>query len=918
MTSNNKISTLSNHQLPSFIRADHPDLAVFLEKYYQFLEQSETTLKYGKPVERAINFLASIDVDESEHDDILEELYKKFIQDLPKTIVADKQLVMKYIKDFYRAKGSEKATIFLVNILTGDSNTEIYYPKTDILKASDGKWTKRQSLRINDIKVNDVSNTMLTGLTTFQGNRIVGQSSNASAIVENTNRFFEGSTRISEIFLSQISGTFESGEQILANYINEGENNTIQANIFSKYISSVVINEPGTEYSVGENLNVIDPDGSGSGASIQITDVSEGSIQSVSVLDGAAGFQANDLIIFSGTGTGANAYVSSVQDDGLIHANSYTLYTGGPGLEANTLLSNTVFTNLNSTNANSTIIEALTAWEYGNTGPATIITVLNSGSGYGSDTTANIVGNTVVRSLGILGKMTINDGGSDYEIGDDLNFYNVPGGMGSFAYGQVANVDANGTITSVEFESIDSMPPGGIGFDREYLPTVDIVSANGTGANVTVDTILGKGDILSAANSIFGAIEKVSIVSGGSNYSDNTFIDTANAGGGTANVSPVIIAGVFTGPGRFLNDDGFLSSHNFLRGYHYYQNYSYVIRSFTPLKQIKKTLLTLGNPAGLKLFATLKVEYENNTQLTTGLSHTETGISLFSQDTYDANTAFAFRSTWNTTNTSAGSSGNNQITLPLLDTGEYYFNIDWGDGNSDLITEYDQSEVTHTYTVTGEYPLTMTGIIKGWDFANSGDKLKILTIPEWGPLTIGKNTATQAGAGFGIDCFYGCTNLTISATDTPTINGDFLRNLFRDCTALTQVPNYKDWDLAGVSIIGNFLNSGLEQIDVTGSNMAPVTLQNFLRNLGVMTAVTGLGGIDITQLDGVNNVFADGTTFPTSDYDTILIGWESQDVNDNVEINFGNSTYTSGGAAANARSRLINDHNWSISDNGSV
>lgn len=47
----------------------------------------------------------------------------------------------------------------------------------------------------------------------------------------------------------------------------------------------------------------------------------------------------------------------------------------------------------------------------------------------------------------------------------------------------------------------------------------------------------------------------------------------------------------------------------------------------------------------------------------------------------------------------------------------------------------------------------------------------------------------------------------------------------------------------------------------------------------------------------------------------LLLGWEAQNVQDNVEFDGGLSRYSTG-AAADARQRLIDDHGWNITDGG--
>ncbi len=130
------------------------------------------------------------------------------------------------------------------------------------------------------------------------------------------------------------------------------------------------------------------------------------------------------------------------------------------------------------------------------------------------------------------------------------------------------------------------------------------------------------------------------------------------------------------------------------------------------------------------------------------------------------------------------------ITLPLREGGEYDFTVNWGDGNQSQITSYDQPETTHTYERAGSYPMVITGKISGWAFQNKGDKGKITKIKQWGPLVFGSD------GGY----FYGCENLEITAEDSPDLVGTTtLRNAFRDCRSLTDVPGINDWDVSSVT-----------------------------------------------------------------------------------------------------------------------
>jgi surface protein len=148
-------------------------------------------------------------------------------------------------------------------------------------------------------------------------------------------------------------------------------------------------------------------------------------------------------------------------------------------------------------------------------------------------------------------------------------------------------------------------------------------------------------------------------------------------------------------------------------------------------------------------------------------------------------TRLPFRFTINTNNTSAGSSTSTQFKLPLVSSGTLNAVVDWGDGTSSTITTWNQAEVTHTYATAGVYDIKITGVLRGWQFNKGGDRLKILDIINWSGL----NISTDFG-------FYGCTNLTASATDAPLITATSLREYFREC------PNFNgqigNWNVSQV------------------------------------------------------------------------------------------------------------------------
>lgn len=156
---------------------------------------------------------------------------------------------------------------------------------------------------------------------------------------------------------------------------------------------------------------------------------------------------------------------------------------------------------------------------------------------------------------------------------------------------------------------------------------------------------------------------------------------------------------------------------------------------------------------------------------------------------YDEQSSFI--STWNTANTSAGSSTSTQVKLPLLSSGTYNFTVQWGDGNSDVITVWNQAQTTHTYASSGTYTISINGTIQGWAFQATGDRLKILTIVNWGTL---KPTNSPTFLGY-------CANLNLSSVaGTLDLTGvTSFSSWFRNSTALTTINGMDSWDTSNIT-----------------------------------------------------------------------------------------------------------------------
>ena len=299
------------------------------------------------------------------------------------------------------------------------------------------------------------------------------------------------------------------------------------------------------------------------------------------------------------------------------------------------------------------------------------------------------------------------------------------------------------------------------------------------------------------------------------------------------------------------------------------------------------------------------------------------------------------------------------FALPLEASGTYDFHVNWGDSNSDNITVWNDAATTHSYAAAGTYTITIFGIIQGWRFNNGGDKDKIYDISSWGPLKLGNSNGY----------FYGCSNLTISATDIlDTAAVTTFQSAFRDCSSLTTL-DVSGWDTAAITtFIAAFYNcSSLTTLDVSGWDTAAVaTFQSAFYNCSSLTTLdvsgwdtaavatfystfhncSSLTTLDVSGWDtaAVANLYftfrncssltdpainnwditsvTDATKFmsgakalSTAVYDATLIAWEAQAEQPNVVIHFDASKYTAGGAAAAARAALV-ANGWTITDGG--
>ena len=261
----------------------------------------------------------------------------------------------------------------------------------------------------------------------------------------------------------------------------------------------------------------------------------------------------------------------------------------------------------------------------------------------------------------------------------------------------------------------------------------------------------------------------------------------------------------------------------------------------------------------------------------------------------------------------AGSSNDDQFRLPLIAASNINATVNWGDGTSDNITSYNQSETTHTYSSQDTYDITIEGVIDGWQFSDAtvgGDRAKIQLIEKYGTLDISTNGT-----------FSNCANLNTTTTDAPTISSTSLEGAFIGCTSLT-APDFSSWDVSNVTSFAQMFRNCTNLAAAGVNSIAGWDVGSGQSFNAFMRGVTAVGSLDLSGWDISSALdltsFISAGNLSTANYDALLISWAAQSFIQNQQnAAFGGSTYTGGGTAAAARATLeAGKGGWNISDGG--
>jgi hypothetical protein len=352
-------SVLISQQVPEFIREEYPLFIDFLKAYYEFLEQEQFDPDSGLSLKNNLTTQLKtvrdiVDVDKSV-DQFEESFLNTFLSLVPKEAKVSKDFLIKNILPLYLSKGIDDSFKLLFKLLY-DEEVEINLPKNNILRASDGKWTIDNSLKIErDVRniyvgngskkefylvqpinfgditvyVNDIlkeenvdyevrkeskkiifttaptNNSEIKivynnfDYTLFNNRKIVGISSGASALVERSvEKIITDNLNFGlpfELFINPktLSGSFINGEQIRSDIVDQnGELITITADTFS-ILTSITVIDGGRSYNVGDPILILGG-GATTVATAEVESTEEFALARVAVDYGGVGYKLTE------------------------------------------------------------------------------------------------------------------------------------------------------------------------------------------------------------------------------------------------------------------------------------------------------------------------------------------------------------------------------------------------------------------------------------------------------------------------------------------------------------------------------------------------------------------------------------------------------------------------------------------------
>lgn len=272
-----KLSSIIKYKLPAFVRDDHEMFVAFIQSYVEFLEEEGNWAHFMNRYQR------NLDVDRAD-DDFIERYVAEFASTFPKGIKIPTNQLLKLMREFYLAKGSEDSFRFIFTILFG-AEIEIIYPREFMYVPSSGDYSADDILYItgeNWFKLN-IDNSDLNAF-------IEGTTSGSTAVIDSITSTYLDGKQISQLEISSYDGQFIPNESVVLT-VDEAE--VIET--VSGAITRIRVLDGGTNYKLDDPITITDTD-SGQRAKAKIEKLSKGGYTEVNITDGGTGYQVGDPV----------------------------------------------------------------------------------------------------------------------------------------------------------------------------------------------------------------------------------------------------------------------------------------------------------------------------------------------------------------------------------------------------------------------------------------------------------------------------------------------------------------------------------------------------------------------------------------------------------------------------------------------
>lgn len=218
--------------------------------------------------------------------------------------------------------------------------------------------------------------------------------------------------------------------------------------------------------------------------------------------------------------------------------------------------------------------------------------------------------------------------------------------------------------------------------------------------------------------------------------------------------------------------------------------------------------------------------------------------------------------TWDTS--LPGTSDTFSITIPTTGAG-YAYQVDWN--NDGDLADTDESIIhtgnaSHTFGVQGVQTIRISGAFPRVYFNGSGDREKLISVDQWGS----QPWVSMAAA------FSGCSNLSLSASDSPDLTGvSSTAYMFRGVGGT--LSDLSAWDTSAVTLMQSMFQDSTANPDLGNWNTENVTdMSHMFRD--AVNADPDVSAWDTGNVTGMSNMFRDATSA-----DPDVSGWNTGSVN---------------------------------------